>query len=307
VDVFHHGAIKALVHGQSPYSVTFPDIYDPARSARFYGPGMSVNGVLNFGFPYPPVTLLMALPGELLFQDYRYSDLVALAASGALIAYARPGRLATVAAAILLFTPRMFFVLEQGWTEPFLIFLLSLIAFCACRGWMRPVPYLVGLLITAKQYMVFAAPAFLLLLDRPYELRKWGLFIAKAAGTAIAINLPFVLWDFQGYWRSVVTLQVLQPFRPDALCYMAWLYGEQKELPNEFVKWLGALASVAVSVWGFFRAPRTPAGMSAVAGASMLAFFALGKQAFCNHYFFAIGALAIAAGVIVQPERSRGR
>src|SRR4029078_9090799 len=70
------------------------------------------------GYPYPPVTLLSAVPGQLLLNDYRYAALVARVAAVALIGYSSGGLASKLAAVLLLTTPRGFLVLELGWTEP---------------------------------------------------------------------------------------------------------------------------------------------------------------------------------------------
>ena len=118
VFVFQRDGANALLTGHNPYALRYPDIYG---NSPFYGEGLSVNGVLQFGYPYFPLSLLLALPGHVLFGDYRYSQLAAMVISAGLIATARPGRLGFAAAALMLFTPRAFFVLEQGWTEPYVV------------------------------------------------------------------------------------------------------------------------------------------------------------------------------------------
>ena len=40
-----------------------------------------------------------------------------------------------------------------------------------------------------------------------------------------------------------------------------------------------------------WRAPRSPAGFAAATAVTYVTFFALNKQAFCNYYFFVVGAL----------------
>ena len=55
-------ALAALARLDSPYSITFPNIY-PDES--LYGAGLVVDGQVQFGFPYPPLSLLMALARHL--------------------------------------------------------------------------------------------------------------------------------------------------------------------------------------------------------------------------------------------------
>ncbi len=188
VFLFQRDGINELFAGGNPYAMTYLDIYG---KSTVYGEGLSVNGRLTFGFPYPPLSLFLAIPGHL-FGDHRYSQLAAMTASGALMAYARPGRLGALAGALFLFTPRGLFVLEQSWTEPFLVFLLSATVFAACRRetW---VPYLFGLFVVVKQYLVFVVPLAWLILRRPLpdrnELGRWALkAVGNRCGGLVAVG-----------------------------------------------------------------------------------------------------------------------
>ena len=114
----HRAAIDALAHGRSPYSVTFENIY---ANNEFYTPEVVEGGQVLFGLPYPPLSLLMAIPGQALLGDIRFAELGALVLGATLIAYATSSRVSMLAAATVLFTPRVFFVVEQGWTESFAV------------------------------------------------------------------------------------------------------------------------------------------------------------------------------------------
>src|SRR5262249_36858695 len=103
VYVFQQESCQALLRGENPYALRFPNIYGP--SAFVYGPGLKTEDRVNFGFPYPPLSLYMALPGYLLTGDHRYSQLAAVTLAAALLAYARPGLIARLAAMLYLFTP----------------------------------------------------------------------------------------------------------------------------------------------------------------------------------------------------------
>jgi hypothetical protein len=54
---------------------------------------------------------------------------------------------------------------------------------------------------------------------------------------------------------------------------------------------VASLIALMIAVW---RSPRSPAGFAASLALLSLAFFAFNKQAFCNYYFFVIGALCCA-------------
>ena len=55
-----------FAQGVDPYAITFPDIY---QGRAYYGSGLSVDGRLQFGFPYFPLSLLLSMPGQILFKD----------------------------------------------------------------------------------------------------------------------------------------------------------------------------------------------------------------------------------------------
>lgn len=284
VFTFHKDSLYTLVRGQNPYTLTFPNIYG---HAAFYGPGLSVNGRVQFGFPYPPLTLLLDVPGYL-FGDFRHANLIAMAAAALLMAHARPNGLGPLAAAVYLFTPRSFFVLDQSWTEPMIVLLLAGLVFAACRV-PRLVPVLFGLFLSAKQYLIVAVPLGIKLLgDR--GLRPVLRFFVIAALAALVVTLPLALWNPAAFWKDVVVLHFLQPFRAESLAYLSLLTAPGHAPPL----YLGAIAwlvGVALVLW---RAPRTPMGFALAVAFVLTLFFAFSKQAFANYYFLIIGALATA-------------
>ena len=296
VHVFQREASKALLSGSNPYAMTFPDIY--GGSSPFYGPGLSVGGRLQFGFPYMPLSLLLALPGQLLGGDHRYAQLAAIALSGGLMAYARPGRLGAAVAALFLFTPRGLFVLEQAWTEPFVVLGLAAVAFCACR-FPRALPYVLGLFLASKQYLVLVLPLVLLLLPQPFRWRSAWALLWRAGATALAVTLPLVLWDLGAFLHSAVTLQIHQPFRADALSYLAWWASRGNAPPGTGLAFLLVLPALGLALW---RAPRSGAGFALGVALVLGLFFAFNKQAFANYYFFVLGALCVAAAAAGEPH-----
>jgi hypothetical protein len=297
VYVFQRDGINELFAGRNPYAMTYPDIYGGSTA---YGEGLSVNGRLTFGFPYPPLSLFLAIPGHL-FGDVRYSQLVAMTASGALMAFARPGRLGALAAALFLFTPRGLFVLEQSWTEPFLVFLLSATVFAACRR-ATLVPYLFGLFVVAKQYLVLVVPLAWLILRRPLpdkkELGRWTL---KALAIGAAVSVPLALWNPSAFITDVVTLQIYQPFRSDSLSYSA---NAVRLGGSPWPTWLAFIAAMLAVGVSLLRAPRTPAGFAGAVALTYFGFFAFNKQAFCNYYYFVVGALCCAVAAVHCNDRN---
>ena len=291
-----------LLAGKNPYEIGMPDVYHGTQQERdraVYGTGLSQDGILNFGFPYPPLSLYLATAGYKLGGDHRYAQLVALTLAGLFIAYCRPGRVAALAAALLLFTPRGFFILGRGWTEPFVVCLLAATVFCACRG-LRVLPVALGLLLASKQYMVFALPAVVLLVPRPWSWRRAGILVAGALLTAAVVSAPLVLWDWRAFVHSAGTVQKLAPFREDALSYLVWIYHQWGKQPGVWLAFAAMAVGMGVSLW---RSPRGAAGFSGALALIYLAFIAFNKQAFANYYLFVIGALCCA--VAATPLTSR--
>jgi hypothetical protein len=283
VYAFHQEAFRTLSRRADPYAVTMPNIYG---HTFWYAEHFATPDRVLIGFLYPPLSLFLAWLGNL-FGDYRYATALAAALAGGCMAYARRNRLGAIAAAVFLFTPRGLFVLEQGWTEPFVVFFLAATVFCACRV-PKAVPWVFGLLLAVKQYCVFLLPLSGLLLGSDWSWRRHAVFLGKAVLVAALVTLPLAAWDVRGFMESVVFFQARQPFRSDALSYAAWwTHGAESRLPG----WISFAVVIAAAAFCAWRAPRTPAGFAAASAFALLLFFAFAKQAFCNYYFMIIGAL----------------
>ena len=290
----HHDAFAALGRGESPYSMSFTDIY--AGREQFYPPGMTADGRVLYGFPYPPLSLAMAWPGHLA-GDFRYAELAALVAAAALmIAAGRGSPIAIAAAAVLLFTPRGFFALEQAWTEPFAIVWVAAAIWAATARRPLLAAAFLGLAIATKQYLALAVPvAWLLGDDRASRQRA----VATTIGVAALALLP-ALADLPGFLHSAVMVQVREVLRMDALSFaVPWSQIAGTAMPGAVYAVL-VIGAAAVAVW---RAPATPAGIAAALAVTLFTAFAFGKKAFCNYYVMVIAVLALAIAV----RRSRGR
>lgn len=297
VFIFQQSAPQALLDGVNPYTIEFPDIYhgtDQEKDRAVYGRGLSEDGKLKFGFPYPPLSLYLATPGYAIAGDHRYAQLVAMTLAGLLVAFCRPGRVAALAAGLLLFTPRGFFVLGRGWTEPFVVLALAVTAFCACRN-MRALPAALGLLLGMKQYLVFAVPATVLLVRPPRTAKRVALFLLVALAVAAAVSAPLVLWHWRAFYHSAAHVQKVAPFREDALSYLVWMYHRFGAEPRVTYAFVAMALGTALALW---RSPRDPAGFAATLAMTYLPFIAFNKQAFANYYYFVVGALCCAVAAI---------
>ena len=284
----HDEAFAALARGESPYSMSFPDLYEGRQS--FYPPGMVEGGRVQYGFPYPPLSLLMAWPGQLL-GDFRYAELAALVlGAAALVAAGRASAVAVLAAGVLLFTPRGFFALEQSWTEPFAIVWLGVAVWAASAR--RPVVAAValGLAMATKQYLVLGAPMLWHLADSRPRRRQ----VLLAAGCAAALaTLPAVA-DLRGFFHSAVMVQLREVLRMDALS-LAVPLARATGAPMPGAAYAAVVTAAALlAAW---RAPSTPAGIAAALAVTLFTAFAFGKKAFCNYYVLVIAVLALAIAV----------
>ncbi|MCU0701391.1 MAG: hypothetical protein MUC96_33190 [Myxococcaceae bacterium] len=288
VFVFLKDASTELLSGKNPWAMTFPDIYG---NSPFYGEGVSVNGRVMSGIPYFPLSLLLVLPGHLL-GDVRYALVAASALAALLLMYARPSPMARLMAAVYLFHPRSFFVVEQAWTDPQVVFGLAAVVFVATR-FPKALPYVFGLFLASKQYLIFAVPAGLLLFEQKPTRQELVRFFGIAFGVGALVTVPFFLWNPGAFWFSVVKLQTIQPFRTESMSFLAWWVQQGHDKPS--TAWAFLLAALVVGL-GVWRLPKGPASFAATVAASLLVFFAFNKQAFCNYYAFVIGAAAIAAG-----------
>jgi hypothetical protein len=289
----HVQSLDALVKGINPHTLTIAYVHPDELK---YPASYVFDGRVHIGFPYPPLSLFMALPGYLVAGDYRYSGLAATTLAGVLMVYARPSRLGILAAAIFLSSPATFTVLKMGWTEPYVVLLLAVTVFCACRA-PRLLPWALGLLIAAKQYAIFAALGVFLLPSARQSLKESAIIIGKALALATAITLPWMLWNVYGFLSDVVFLQFLLPFRMDALSYLVWLTYNTGRQPPAIIGFLMMAPAVGLMLW---RGARTVAGFAAAVSFIFLSLFLFNKAAFINYYFFVIGALCCSTALAGQ-------
>jgi hypothetical protein len=287
VFVFQKTSAQALLRGLNPYTLEFPNIYG---HTDFFGPGVADAQWLHFGFVYPPLSLYFSTLAQLLAGDVRAAQALALLLTALLLTGAR-GSQATLAALLFLSTPRIFFVLEQSWTEPFAVLLLAACV-VAARARPRLLPLTFGLLLAVKQYTFVLVPLVPLLLGRPFSWPRTLGFLLKSLVVALAVTLPLALWNPAAFVRSALWLQTVQPFRPDTLGFLA-LWTEAGHPPPPVLPFFLA-ATLLATLFALRRFPATPAGFAAASALVLLAFFAFNKQAFCNSYFFVLGALSCA-------------
>ena len=300
VQVFLHDGAIALLHGDNPYSMTFPNIFRSESTALFYGPGVVVDGRITYGFPYLPVTLLVAIPGQLL-GDVRFSQLIAMLVTALVLRQLASDRIGRAAAVLGVAATTAVPVLTGAWTEPTLVALLACLVLALERRRYTAVAILLGLFLVSKQYVVIAIP--LIWLIRAWLTRR---VIFLSIGLAAAVTLPFFLVDPAAFWKAIVQWQLVQPFRADSLSLLVSsvnAFGWPPPWTYPLLPFLGGgLTAIALAL----RAPRTPAAFAGAVGLTLLVTILLSKQAFMNYYFLVSGAFLIAAVAWpTQPEPTR--
>jgi hypothetical protein len=284
--------LDAMRAGHDPWSSTFPDVY---HLPGLYAPGTVREGIVHLGFPYPPLTVLLDLPGYVLFQDYRYSNLAAMIATGAFIAAACPGRIGALVAATFLFTPRTWLVLQNGWTEPTVCMFMAATLWAAIHrpGWLG---WMLGLLLVSKQYMPLAAIPAVLLAGQSFRLRKVMILFVKAAFMGAVVSLPLALWNSRAFLHSTLLVASGAQFRLDALSFFAFFANVYGWTPPGWAGGISYMAAIIVGLGVLKKAGRSPAGFGAATALVFLLFFSLNKFAFCNYYYFVIATLCGAVG-----------
>ena len=281
----------ALVHGHNPYAITFPNIYGPNQYE--YPPSSVVNGVVQCGYFYPPLSLVLDVPGYLL-GDVRYSLWAMLTITYAILAWG-PGRWRGAnhpyaPIILLMFLPGLFKLMENAWIEPALLLMLAVATVAAKRGRWILAAVAIGLLLSAKQYALMAAPAVWLLLPRLQPWRHLPAWAAVIALSGLAITSPFILWNPHAFFHSLISIYV-GILRPDSITYLPMLsklIGARLSLGATM---LLVLPAIALVLW---RAPRSPTGFATGAALIWTCTFIFSTQAFGNYYFLAAGALCAA-------------
>ena len=283
---------EAFWSGYSPYSISYPDLYEATgETLKMYGPEV-VHDHRVFMYPYPPLTALLSAPAWAALGDVRYLGLAAMTAAGWAIGRLGGGVTGELAALFLLFQGRSFFVLEQAWTETLVIAAFAVTALLIAKPSKRVPPWLglglaAGVLAASKQYSPLLILPLALAIPRGQRPRAALVALALVIATA----LPFLLLDAEGLWRGVVRMQLLQPLRTDSLSLLA-LYARSFGPPawGALPAFLAAGAVLLLTLRGTLSLARAATS----AAAAWLVFVLLNKQAFCNYDFLGTGLLCVA-------------
>jgi hypothetical protein len=290
IDVFvqFQESAQHLLAGLNPYTVPFSDVY---RGTRDYG-------YHTLGYAYLPANLLLQSAAYGLAGDIRYGYIAAeVVVAIALYRVARPapGRLAPMLVVLLfLFHPRGLFVIEQGWTEPFIAGAFALFLWLRDRRPESSWPAAAyGLMLSLKQYLVYFVLHLFMI-----ERRRKALAVATATGFLTLV--PFLVWDPVSLYTYGVMFQLETPFRPDGLTVVAVLY---RLFGFTAGKWLAALIGLGVAVYTYWRFLELGlVGYLLAVTLTTFAIFLFGSQAFCNYYYLVSVLCLFAFAVRTRPR-----
>lgn len=306
VFVFQDLGARYLLAGDNPYVASYPNVYSPEETKAFYGPGLADEKEVKFGYPYTPLSLILVLPGHIVADDFRFSHLVAVGMSIVLLGSPRFGSFGRLGGSLLAIYPLGYFVLTGGWTEPVQILLLIGTAFAFIKRGTISFPVMFGLLLASKLTLAVLAPLYFLF-DRVAfgvdgRMRRAGLVLS----TALLVTLPLALWDLPRFWFSVVELQLLQPFRADALSVLVWFGNTVGPVGTVLSVSVPFAAAVGGLWWAWRRIRATPFHLIAATAFVYLVWLMFTKQSFLNHYYFAMGALCLGIAVASWCEIGTG-
>ena len=279
-DVQQQGA-QVFLDGRNPYQYLALKDTGPNRHAH------------DVPYVYPPLQLLLTLPAFRWGGDIRYTMLVAVLITG--VALRRVVQLAPqplpslyedAPALYFWLSPKLLFILEQGWVDPVQVMLISLTVTAHVSK--RPIlaAVLMGLTLTAKQTMFWAVGLGGLMLG--FSPGQWLITFAMGAASV----LPFALWDFDSLKRANFDFVNALPTRRDALSLTSWVF--RKFSVELSPRWAFPVAGgvAGLSVWKL-RGSVARFGVASVLTYS--AFFVINKWAFANYYFLLMALAALAA------------
>jgi hypothetical protein len=234
-------------------------------------------------YPYLPATTVLLAPLRWLTTDVRAGLLLA-----SLLTSWQLRRIAPLAPAALsllvLVHPHWTFLVDQSWTEPLLLVLLTAAVVAIATGRPGWAVLALGVALACKQHIVLLVPLFALWPS--FGLRR----TAQAVGVAVLVVLPWVVWDPHQFWHDAVKANLDLGVIPRALCVPSLLLRHGVTVGFWFTA-LGLAVAYAVAAT---RLPRTPSGLAVACALVLLTLDLVNKQSFFNHYTLPLGLLVLA-------------
>ncbi len=265
---------EALLEGKNPYNFQYGQIYKNVAPLTY--------------FPYPPGSLLLLAPTVLIFKDPRMLMILSQTFTTLILfqilkRQCKSRRVQELIPIIFLYFPMSFFIIEQSWLDPLVVFLVSLFAFLNLTSKNQKLAKVLALSITiiVKQYMPF------ILLFLLKNISKYLKIILLSVGVASAILLLFYLPNPEKF--NVFRTDYI--YRFDSLTLIAFVHNSFGLTIPKYIIYLlwGLLALVALK-------PKGPQDHQIYLSMSywLLGFFLFSFIAFVNEYYLSFSILLLA-------------
>ncbi|MCD6360976.1 MAG: DUF2029 domain-containing protein [Armatimonadetes bacterium] len=286
---------RALLRGENPYRCRIVSPYGTERARRFRMSTKRARSDIEF---YTPGIILLETPLAALWLDPRWLMAATWLLAGAAI-FVWASRQASLRAhaahlaAVALLLPSAGFTAEQSWVDPVfgLLFALGMLP-------LSPIPAgaLLGVGVTVKQTALALLPAAVI------GWRRSPRALAALALTALAITLPFLVWDPGEFMKDCFLGYASEPIRANAVTLPALvLRATGRALPATP---LTAIA-LALGVLAAWRARSSAARLVAAGAFALCALNVLAKWAYMNYYEVAAMLLIFAAAWPSRPPLRR--
>lgn len=283
----------AILKGQNPYSMIFPQLYKNEISDVYsYGPGVI--------FLDSPAVLLAKEPRyTMVFAEIGTAILVYIILGSSFGKLRVDKSLQEMLPLIFLYNPRAGFIIEQAWVDPLIIFLITLFSILLFVWRKRFLALIVlGIAIASKQYVIFLLP--FLVIGRLIKIKE--LFITFFV--LLFISSPFLIWNFKDFFRDVILYNlVIQTSRYNSLS-LNTLY--HLLLGSDIPRWLVIIFELGV-LYYLIKVQRKLSASSLMLATSTLAIstFLVYRLAFIHYYYFA-GSLLLLSICFAIGESSGG-
>jgi len=234
-------------------------------------------------YPYLPLTTVLLAPFRWLATDVRGGLLLSSLLTSWQLRRWAPAAPAALALLVLVH-PHWVFLIDQSWTEPLLLALLTAALLGIDRGRTGLAVVALAAAVACKQHIVLLLPLFAL-----WPSFGWRRTL-QAVGLAVVAMLPWVLWSPHDFWHDAVTANLDLGVIPRALCVPTLLLRHGVAVGF----WFPLATLVICYLLVARRVPRTTSGLAVGSALVLWALDLTNKQSFFNHYTLPLGLMVVA-------------
>ena len=242
-------------------------------------------------YPYLPWTTVLLAPFRWLASDVRAGLLLATLVTSWQLRRLAPAAPAALALLVLIH-PHWAFLIDQSWTEPLVLVLLTASLLAISRGRAGLAVFGLAAALACKQHVVLLLPLFAVWPS--FGLRR----TAQSAGLAFVAVLPWLVWSPHQFWHDAVKANLDLGVIPRALCIPSLLL--RHDIAVGF--WFTLLVLGAAYAAVLLRVQRSTSGLALGSALVLLALDLANKQSFFNHYTLPLGLLVVALAAAAQRQ-----